>query len=67
MDAIWDQIQTFFWNIINRPTWVDYLDIGIMAVLIYQLFLITRRTRSMQVFKGLVILRNGLDVVAADA
>ena len=30
MDAIWDQIQTFFWNIINRPTWVDYLDIGIM-------------------------------------
>ena len=56
MDAIWDQIQTFFWNIINRPTWVDYLDIGIMAVLIYQLFLITRRTRSMQVFKGLIIL-----------
>ena len=56
MDAIWDQIQTFFWNIINRPTWVDYLDIGIMAVLIYQLFLITRRTRSMQVFKGLMIL-----------
>ena len=56
MDAIWDQIQTFFWNIINRPTWVDYLDIGIMAMLIYQLFLITRRTRSMQVFKGLMIL-----------
>ncbi|MBR3905788.1 MAG: diadenylate cyclase CdaA [Clostridia bacterium] len=27
-----------------------------MAVLIYQLFLITRRTRSMQVFKGLMIL-----------
>lgn len=56
MDAIWDQIQTFFWNILNRPTWVDYLDMGIMAVLIYQLFLITRRTRSMQVFKGLMIL-----------
>ncbi len=56
MDAIWDQIQTFFWNILHRPTWVDYLDMGIMAVLIYQLFLITRRTRSMQVFKGLVIL-----------
>ena len=56
MNAVWDQIQTFFWNILHRPTWVDYLDIGIMAVLIYQLFLITRRTRSMQVFKGLVIL-----------
>lgn len=56
MNEIFDQIQTFFWNIIYRPTWVDYLDIGIMAVLIYQLFLITRRTRSMQVFKGLLIL-----------
>ena len=56
MNEILDQIQTFFWNIIYRPTWVDYLDIGIMAVLIYQLFLITRRTRSMQVFKGLLIL-----------
>ena len=56
MNVIWDQVQTFFWNILHRPTWVDYLDIGIMAVLIYQLFLITRRTRSMQVFKGLLIL-----------
>lgn len=56
MSEVWDQIQTFFWNIIHRPTWVDYLDIAIMAVLIYQLFLITRRTRSMQVFKGLLIL-----------
>lgn len=56
MNEILDQIQTFFWNIIYRPTWVDYLDIGIMAVLIYQLFLITRRTRSMQVFKGLLML-----------
>lgn len=35
---------------------MDYLDIAIMAVLIYQLFLLTRRTRSMQVFKGLLIL-----------
>lgn len=56
MNEILDQIQTFFWNIIYRPTWVDYLDIAIMAVLIYQLFLITRRTRSMQVFKGLLML-----------
>lgn len=56
LNEILDQIQTFFWNIIYRPSWVDYLDIGIMAVLIYQLFLITRRTRSMQVFKGLLML-----------
>ncbi len=55
MNAIWDQIQTFFWNLLHRPTWVDYLDIAIMTVLIYQLFLITRRTRSIQVFKGLMI------------
>ncbi len=56
MNGIWDQVQTFFWNILHRPTWVDYLDIGIMAVLIYQLFHIPRRTRTMQVFKGLLIL-----------
>ena len=56
MSEVWDQIQTFFWNILHRPTLVDYLDIAIMAVLIYQLFLITRRTRSMQVFKGLLML-----------
>ena len=56
MNNFWDQIQSFFWNLINRPTWVDYLDIALMAVLIYQLFLITRRTRSIQVFKGLIIL-----------
>ena len=49
-------MQTFFWNIIHRPTWIDYLDIVIIAFLIYQLVTITRQTRAIQVLKGLAII-----------
>lgn len=56
MTTFWDQVQTFFWNLIHRPTLVDIIDILIMAFLIYQLVLLTRQTRSMQVLKGLAVL-----------
>ena len=56
MTGLWDQIQTFFWNIIHRPTWVDYIDILIIAFLIYQLVLLTRQTRAIQVLKGLAVI-----------
>ena len=56
MTGFWDQVQTFFWNIIHRPTWIDYLDIVIIAFLIYQLVTITRQTRAIQVLKGLAII-----------
>ena len=56
MAGIWEQVQTFFWNIIHRPTWVDYIDIAIIAVLIYQLVKITRQTRAIQVLKGLAVI-----------
>lgn len=56
MAAIWEQVQTFFWNIIHRPTWVDYIDIAIIAVLIYQLVILTRQTRASQVLKGLAVI-----------
>ena len=54
--GFWDQVQTFFWNIIHRPTWIDYLDIVIIAFLIYQLVKITRQTRAIQVLKGLAVI-----------
>ena len=52
MTGLWDQFQTFLWNIIHRPTWIDYIDIAIIAFLIYQLVKITRQTRAIQVQKG---------------
>ena len=56
MAAIWEQLQNFFWNIIHRPTWVDYIDICIIAFLIYQLVSLTRQTRASQVLKGLAVI-----------
>ncbi len=49
-------MQIFFWNIIHRPTWIDYLDIAIIAFLIYQLVTLTRQTRAIQVLKGLAVI-----------
>ena len=56
MTGFWEQVQIFFWNIIHRPTWVDYIDILIIAFLIYQLVLLTRQTRAIQVLKGLAMI-----------
>lgn len=56
MAAFWDEIRLFLWNIINRPTLVDYIDIVIVAFLIYQLVMLTRQTRAIQVLKGLAVL-----------
>ena len=56
MAGLWEQFQTFLWNIIHRPTWIDYLDIAIIAFLIYQLVTITRQTRAIQVLKGLAVI-----------
>ena len=56
MAEFWEQVQTFLWNILHRPTWIDYIDILIIAFLIYQLVLMTRQTRAIQVLKGLAII-----------
>ena len=56
MADFWNQVQTFFWNILHRPTWVDYIDILIIAFLIYQLVVLTRQTRAVQVLKGLAMI-----------
>ncbi len=56
MSALWDDIQLFVWNIFHRPGPVDWLDILIVAFLLYELVMLTRQTRAIQVLKGLFIL-----------
>ncbi len=56
MTTFWDQARNFLWNLIHQPTLVDFIDIAIIAFLIYQLVLITKQTRAMQVLKGLAII-----------
>ena len=52
MSSLFSQLQTFFWNIFNRPQLNDLLDILIVAVLIYQMIMLTRDTRASEVLKG---------------
>ena len=52
----WDQIKNLVWNVFNRPTIADVLDIFIVAYLIYKLLMLTKETRASAVLKGLVML-----------
>lgn len=49
-------IQNIVWNVFHRPGLSDVLDILIVAVIIYQLLMLTRQTRGSAVLKGLVLL-----------
>lgn len=56
MSSLLTQLQTFFWNIFNRPQLNDLLDIFIVTFLIYQLLMLTRGTRASEVLKGFLLL-----------
>lgn len=56
MSSLFSQLQTFFWNIFNRPQLNDLLDILIVAVLTYQMIMLTRDTRASEVLKGFLLL-----------
>ena len=56
MQNLWAQLQNVLWNIFNRPTIADILDILIVAFLMYELLMLTRETRASAVLKGLVML-----------
>lgn len=56
MSSLFSRLQTFFWNIFNRPQLNDLLDILIVAVLIYQMIMLTRDTRASEVLKGFLLL-----------
>lgn len=49
-------IENFFWNIFHRIHLKDFLDIVLVAFLIYKLLLLTKNTRASQVLKGFVLL-----------
>ena len=51
-----DQIKTLVWNVFNRPTVADLLDIFIVAYLLYKLLMLTKETRASAVLKGFVML-----------
>ncbi|HIU19098.1 MAG TPA: TIGR00159 family protein [Candidatus Limiplasma stercoravium] len=56
METLWEQIRTLLWNVFNRPTIADFLDILIVAFLLYELLMLTKETRASAVLKGLAML-----------
>ena len=56
MSSFADQLQTFIWNIFNRPQLHDIFDIMTVAILIYYLIMLTRETRANEVLRGLILL-----------
>lgn len=56
MQTLWTQIQNVLWNIFNRPTLNDIIDIFIVAFLLYKLLMLTKETRASAVLKGLAML-----------
>ncbi len=56
MQTLWDQIQSVVWNMFNRPAVTDFIDILIVAFLLYELLILTRETRASAVLKGLAML-----------
>lgn len=56
MTSLWNTIQTTLWNVFHRPGISDIADILIVAVILYELLMLTRQTRGSAVLKGLVLL-----------
>ena len=54
MTAFFQTVRTAFWNIIHRPGLTDVIDIAIVAVIIYEVLMLTRQTRGGAVLKGVV-------------
>ena len=56
MDRIWSELQVFWANAVERLTINDVIDIVIVAIMLYNLLLLTRETRANQVLKGVGII-----------
>ena len=56
MANLWSEIQSFFWNILHNSSLIDIVDILLVALIIYELIILSRQTRAIQVLKGLGIL-----------
>lgn len=56
MGAIIEQLRMIAWNVWHYPDVMDFVDIILLAILIYQMILHLRNTRVSQTLKGIVIL-----------
>ena len=56
MNDIWSTIRNMLWNLTHRLGIIDIIDILIVAVIIYELILLTRHTRGSALLKGLFLL-----------
>ena len=56
MESFWQTIQLAWWNLTHRIGIADIADILIVAVIIYQIIMLTRQTRGSAVLKGLILL-----------
>ena len=56
MNSVSEQFSAMLWNILNRPTLIDVIDIGLLTFAIYTLLNHTRQTRISQIIKGIVLL-----------
>ena len=56
MESLWLDITNFFENTLKSVSLLDIMDIVIVAIVIYQLLKLIRRTRAGQVLKGVLLL-----------
>lgn len=56
LGATLSNVNNFFWNIFHRIHVNDFLDIALVAFLIYKLLMLTKNTRASQVLKGFFLL-----------
>lgn len=56
MNDIWSTVRNMMWNLTHRLGIIDIIDILIVAVIIYELLLLTRHTRGSALLKGLFLL-----------
>lgn len=55
MNDIWSTIRNMGWNLTHRLGIIDIIDILIVAVIVYELLLLTRHTRGSALLKGLFL------------
>ena len=56
MSTIVEQFSAVVWNVINRPSLIDLIDILLLSVIIYEMLVHMRHTRISQTIKGIFIL-----------
>ena len=49
-----------FWLIFQNIRWQDVVDILVVAILIYQIFLLMKGTRAVEIIVGMMVLLHGL-------